>query len=520
MATSIIEVSGKPKTYGALTRLQKYIEKPRDTVGRDDAPPEAWTAALADIRPLITRENYASWLVPARVRQDGDRLLIGAPDEFSRFWLENRLDGQIRAALERTGYGGVVPAYELRPEADRVATADAPRRIIGRDDWAAYTKAHLDERDITPRQGKQSDRYNSVLANHYVLTATPAWFTDHPEQKEAWMQHSVDFVAQLHGEEQILGAVVHEHQSSPHLHVVAIPIDDRGHLNAGAFTRTREQLEALHTAYNRYLRDHGLQLDRGQNARLERQLAAAPPAVRRMTLHVDEIPLAEVLERLEADRDTRDPDRWVLGDRLIQVAEDGHTFTEFGPRGVAEGRGAIDLVTRLRQEGRTPVEQYDLAVSYLAALHAERIPGGAPPLVPAAPDPVPRPPLERQSIPFGAASRWEPGQFIVVDSVPDAQAVAASARGWGRVAVVDRPDALPVDELDEAVARGWMVDVASRSDALWRAIHGRYADLGEAGSRQIWQSRAPGTGAVRAVETGREPEHEHDRDDGALMMGL
>ncbi len=494
MAFSVIQVSRtKPKTYDALTRLQQYIEKNK-TREREDETPAAWRDVRADLRTSMTPENYARWIGSAQVRQDENRLIIGSPDDFSRAWLQERLGSRIDASLHRTGHGHLVPDYTVMPPDPR-----APRIIVSRDDWAGYTRQHLDERGLKPRQGKESDRYNSPLAIHYTLSASHAWFAEHPEQKEAWVTHSAGFIRQLHGDAQIVGIALHEHQTTPHLHMVAIPIDARGRLSASSFTRTPEQLEALHTLYNRYLRDHGIQLERGQSSSLERQLAGATPAVRETALRADDIPLDEVLERLEAERDGRDPDRWLVGDRIIQVdREDVHHFTELGPHGTEDGHGAIDLVIRLRQEGVTPAEEYGLAVGYLAVVHADRITGSAPPLVPPAPERSPRSAAHPDGLPFGTASHWEPGQLIVVDSPGEALQAAGTAKGWGRIVVADDPADLPVDQIDEAIAKGWMVDVSTRSDALWEAVQERFPEETEAAGRQVFRSPAPGK--ARAAE--------------------
>lgn len=521
MAYSIINVSRrKPKTYDHLTRLQEYIEKTDKTSHRGDEP-TAWTAAKEDLQHSMTSGNYERWIAPLQAREDGDRLILGAATELDRQWLDVKLDRLIRDSLGRTGHDDLTPHYEVAvPPTSR--DPHAPRILTSRDDWAAYARQHLAERHLTPRQGKESTRYNSPLANHYTLTTSPQWPKEHPDQTEAWIQHSFGFFEHLHGRAQILGAVVHEHQSTLHLHVVAIPIDPQtGRLSASAFTRTPAQLEALHTAYNRYLRERGLQLERGTNYRLDRAMAAASPEAQLMALHADDIPLDEVLERLEADRDGRDPRRWFIGDRLIQVHEDHHGFTELGPHGANDGHGAIDLVIRLRQEGQTPLEEHGLAVGYLAALHPEHIPGGAPPLVPPVPEPAVRLPRDPQSMPFGQVSRWEPGQFIIVDSLPEAVKTMGAAKGWGRIAVAESPEALPVDELDEAVAKGWMVDVASHSDTLWQAVQERYSDLTEDHGRQVWRSPAPSTAKAKAADKAMDMDIEKGPDIGPeMMMGL
>lgn len=509
MAYSIINVSRrKPKTRDHLTRLQDYIERKDNS--RTATEPAAWTSARDDLRLSLTADNFTRWIAPLQARDEDGQLILEAPTEFDRRWLESKLDPRIRQSLDRTGNGHLQPQYEVgTPPALDPDHPRSPRIIMSRDDWAAYTMERLDDLGLKQRLDRQGGTlYNSPLAIHYTLTTSRAWLEEHPEQREAWIEHSYGFVRDLHGEAQLLGGAVHEHQATLHLHVAAIPIDARGRLSASSFTRTREQLEALHTTYNRYLRARDLQLERGQNARLERQMAAASPEVRRTAVLADDIPLHEILERLEAERDGRDPRRWTIGDRLIQVHDDGHGFTEMGPHGVDDGRGAIDLVVRLRQEGQTPIAQHGLAVGYLAAIHPERVLGTAPPLVPPVPEHAPHAPSDRQSISFGQQSRWEPGQFIIVDSLREAATTAASAKGWGRIAVVEQADTLPLGELDEAIGKGWMIDVASTSDTVWDTIQQRYSEHTKAQGQQIWR-----TGATPA----KAAEHAMDKEQSPVM---
>ncbi len=511
MQYSIINVSDrKPKTYEQLNRLQDYLEK-----NAKEAEPAAWKDAREYIRNNDARlDMYERYVAPAHARQEDDRLIITAPDQFTHLFLQKRFDSQIDYALNATGHSGLRVEYEIGGPPD----AQGSRIIESRDDWAAYTEQRLGLHGITPRQGQQGDRYNSVLGIHYTLTASPAWFRDHPDQKDAWIKHSRGFIDNLHGEAQILGVFVHEHQQTTHLHIVAVPINEQGKLSARSFTGTPEQVEALQTEYNRYLREHGLQLERGTNYRLDRAMATASPEMRARSLYADDIPLDDVLTGLEAEHDGRDPRRWFIGDRIIQVHGDSHGFTEMGPHGANDGHGAIDLVQRLRQEGATLLEQHDLAVDYLAITHPEHIPGGAPPLVPQEPEPAPRQPLDRQSMAFGQESRWEPGQFLIVDSMQEAVIAMGKAKGWGRIAVADGPNGLPVDEMDEAMAKGWMIDIASDNASLREAVQERYSDLDEEHDGQLWFSPAPSTAKAKGAEKAMVKDMEKGPDIGPEML--
>ena len=134
--------------------------------------------------------------------------------------------------------------------------------------------------------------------------------------------------------------------------------------------------------------------------------------------------------------------------------------------------------------------------------------------MPHVPEHAPPPPPSRESVPFGERSRWEPGQFILVDTAADAELVAGTAKGWGKIAVAAGRVALPVDELDEAIAKGWMVDVATRSEGVWQAIQDRYPEQGDAPGRQIWRRLV----RHRSRDRDRGTEPEQTPDIGPEMM--
>lgn len=500
--------TGAAKSYGGLDRLEHYIRKERrEREARERADgtappttPQAWIEAREELRRTITPDNMDRWIAPVRAREDGDDLILEAPDEFGAFWLTTRLDGQIRRALEHTGHGHRAVTYGVADEDAPPSAPDLLRFGPQRDHWGEYARERFAALGITPREGRTSDRYNSVYGDHLVLSATPSWFEQNPQALERWVEHSVVFAVHKFGEAQVLGYEIHREQHSLHLHVGILAVSPDGRLSAGWYKDGREAMERLASDYNTYLRDHGLLLDRGRNARLERAVAAAPAADQRRGLRADDVPLDEVLRRLEADRDPLNPRRWHIGDRLIDVDEDRHDFVEHAAHSSLPGHGAIDLVRRLRQERLvddadgpaerddpdSPIGHYRAAVGYLAAAHPGRVmPDGlAPPLVPHVPEPVPQPSYRyAKSVPFGRETPTSgPGQFILVGKANEVESVAATAGGWGRVAAATDPALLPVDDLDRAVlGRGFTVTVLTRDRAVQEAIEARYPDQARAG---------------------------------------
>lgn len=115
-------------------------------------------------------------------------------------------------------------------------------------------------------------RKNAVHALEYVITASPEKMAAMGQTKsEEYLREALTWLEDKHGAENILSAVIHNDETTPHLQVMVIPLDDRGKLNARALVGGKAQLSAMQTDFaERVGRKHGL--DRGierSNARHE-----------------------------------------------------------------------------------------------------------------------------------------------------------------------------------------------------------------------------------------------------------
>ena len=115
-------------------------------------------------------------------------------------------------------------------------------------------------------------RKNAVHALEYVITASPEKMAAMGQTKsEDYLRDALTWLEDKHGAENILSAVIHNDETTPHLQVMLIPIDERGKLNARGLVGGRAQLSAMQTDFaERVGHKHGL--DRGierSNARHE-----------------------------------------------------------------------------------------------------------------------------------------------------------------------------------------------------------------------------------------------------------
>ena len=104
-------------------------------------------------------------------------------------------------------------------------------------------------------------RSNAVHAIDYMITTSKE---ASPEAKESAMQEAYDWLAEKHGKENIIMASKHRDETTPHIHVVVVPIDEKGKLNARKFIGgTRHRMSDLQDEFYKRLQDKNIDLDRG-----------------------------------------------------------------------------------------------------------------------------------------------------------------------------------------------------------------------------------------------------------------
>lgn len=146
------------------------------------------------------------------------------------------------------------------PNADYNITPEN-KTLVG-DDSLSYLEAWQEKtKDLKIRS-------NAVLALEVVLTYSPEAKIQQSQNFEAWQAKNIQFLKDTFGEDNILKAKLHIDETTPHIHAVIVPIDDKGKLNARAFTGGREKLRDMQTNYAEYMQEFNL--NRGiENSRAE-----------------------------------------------------------------------------------------------------------------------------------------------------------------------------------------------------------------------------------------------------------
>lgn len=140
---------------------------------------DLWETALGRLELQVTRANFDTWLRDTRgLRIDGDRLVVGAPTDFAREWLESRLKAiilkTVAAVAERPldvafevfrGDAAPPPPALLDPAEARSVIANAPRASA-----PLFNPAFTFDSFVTGEENRLA--YNAALA---AASASPPY---------------------------------------------------------------------------------------------------------------------------------------------------------------------------------------------------------------------------------------------------------------------------------------------------------------------------------------------------------
>ena len=122
--------------------------------------------------------------------------------------------------------------------------------------------------DAWRNRAPEKIRANAVHGLEYFIGASPeAMHAMSREQQDAYFRDALDWLKERHGAENVLSAIVHRDESTPHMSVMTIPLDGHGKLNARALVGNRHKLSAMQTDFAKEVGlEHGLErgLERSQ----------------------------------------------------------------------------------------------------------------------------------------------------------------------------------------------------------------------------------------------------------------
>ena len=110
-------------------------------------------------------------------------------------------------------------------------------------------------------------RKDSVMMVETLITASPEFMNSlPPEEQKAYFQTALDFISERVGKQNILSAVVHMDERTPHMHLCFVPLTPDNKLSAKSILGNQKSLSEWQTAYHERMSARWNQLERGQSS--------------------------------------------------------------------------------------------------------------------------------------------------------------------------------------------------------------------------------------------------------------
>lgn len=115
-------------------------------------------------------------------------------------------------------------------------------------------------------------RRDSVMLVETLITASPEFMNSlPPAEQRAYFAEALDFVAGRVGKQNIISAVVHMDEKTPHMHLCFVPITKEGKLSAKTMLGNQKSLSEWQTAYHAHMSAQWPELERGESSMITKR---------------------------------------------------------------------------------------------------------------------------------------------------------------------------------------------------------------------------------------------------------
>lgn len=111
---------------------------------------------------------------------------------------------------------------------------------------------------------KRAPRSDATVMCQCLVTSDKPFFDKMSrEEQSEYFKKSFEFIKERYGEKNLVSATIHYDERTPHMHVNFVPVTSDGRLSAKDLFSPKS-LRELQNDYNRFVREHGYDLERGQ----------------------------------------------------------------------------------------------------------------------------------------------------------------------------------------------------------------------------------------------------------------
>lgn len=207
-------------------------------------------------------------------------------------------------------------------------------------DRAATNYAQAIQRRIDDLQLIKAVRKDAVHMCGLIVTSDSAFFKSlSPEETRRFFEESKAFLTDFVGAENVISAMVHMDEKTPHMHFLHVPVTREGHLNANKIY-TRQSLKKLQSDLPLHLQRCGFTIQRGVEQK--------PGAARK---HLD---TREYKQQQEANNRLAREGLLLVRDALRTIGRLGQREAELKQRVADYERQAEEAESLLREEEPLP----------------------------------------------------------------------------------------------------------------------------------------------------------------------
>lgn len=131
-------------------------------------------------------------------------------------------------------------------------------------------KYHEEIKKMTATRVKRKIRNDAVLVAEFFVSASPEYMhAMSPDEQRKYFEASLDHIAGKYGQQNILYAVVHNDEATPHMHVGFVPITDDRRLAAKEFFHGKTKIRRIQDDFHNYMNKRGYDIERGEPSELQ-----------------------------------------------------------------------------------------------------------------------------------------------------------------------------------------------------------------------------------------------------------
>ncbi|MCM3197239.1 MobV family relaxase [Priestia megaterium] len=131
-------------------------------------------------------------------------------------------------------------------------------------------KYHEEIKKMTATRVKRKIRNDAVLVAEFFVSASPEYMhAMSPDEQRKYFEASLDHIAGKYGQQNILYAVVHNDEATPHMHVGFVPITEDRRLAAKEYFHGKTKIRRIQDDFHNYMNKRGYDIERGEPSELQ-----------------------------------------------------------------------------------------------------------------------------------------------------------------------------------------------------------------------------------------------------------